>query len=148
MFNYSKDKRAMELIKANRINHVGIIVENLEDGIKRYGALFGITATKIETTAEARIALLPLSDGVQIELIELNPENEKAKALAPGGAGLHHICLEVDNVDEALASLALQGEELWDAKSRPGVAGPWIGFIAPSSAMGVPVELVQMSKEK
>jgi methylmalonyl-CoA epimerase len=55
---------------------------------------------------------------------------------------MHHICLEVDNVDAELSSLANKGVQLIDRQGRPGLAGK-VGFLHPKSTKGVLIELAQ-----
>jgi methylmalonyl-CoA/ethylmalonyl-CoA epimerase len=84
-----------------------------------------------------------MADGGEIELLEpINPDAGVAKFLETKGEGIHHICLNVDDVDAELARLDSQGVRLIDKKGRKGLAGK-VGFIHPKSVKGVLVELAQ-----
>ena len=124
--------------------HVAIAVKNLDEGIKTYENLLGRKPARIEEVPDQGIkAALFIMGDTEIELIQpLNPDTGVAKFLEKNGEGFHHICLEVDNVDKELDSLAGKGVQLIDKKGRKGLAGK-IGFIHPKSTRGVLIELAQ-----
>lgn len=127
-----------------RIDHVAIIVKNLDESLALFGKLYNLKATRIEKIADqgVRSALVPVGDG-EIELIEpIDPSSGVAKFLEKRGEGLHHISLEVDDVDQELKAMEKRGAELIDKKGRPGMAGK-IAFLHPRSTRGVLVELSQ-----
>lgn len=127
---------------ANRIAHIAILVSNLEEALKLYEGLFGTKLDKSETVSQqgVKAAILSLADGAKLELLEPLPGSNMARVLEKRGEGLHHIALEVDNVDQELIRLSEKGVELIDKKSRPGVEG-MVAFIHPKSIRGVLVEL-------
>ncbi|MEW6034881.1 MAG: methylmalonyl-CoA epimerase [Chloroflexota bacterium] len=127
------------------MNHVAIVVRNLDESVKLYQDLFGLKPSKIETVPEqgVKAALIPLGQGGEVELLEpINPNTGVAKFLETKGEGIHHICLDVDDVDAELARLAAGGVQLIDKVGRKGLAGK-VGFIHPKSVKGVLVELAQ-----
>ena len=129
-----------------RIDHVAVAVNSLDDALKFYQDVLGLKAKKVETVADqgVKAALIPIGDG-EIELLEpLEPDGEGgvAKFLKTKGEGIHHICLEVDNVDADLQAMADKGLSLIDKKGRKGLAG-MVGFLHPKSTRGVLVELAQ-----
>ena len=78
-----------------------------------------------------------------IEFIEpTDPEGGVAKFIEKKGEGFHHICVEVDDIDAELKSLAARGVELIDKQARKGLAGR-IGFLHPRATKGVLIELIQ-----
>jgi methylmalonyl-CoA epimerase len=88
------------------------------------------------------MAFLPTGDS-EIELLEpLSADSGIGKYLAKRGEGLHHICLEVDDIDATLADLKAKGAQLIDETPKRGAYGR-IAFIHPKGAHGVLVELVQ-----
>ena len=127
-----------------KVDHVGILVSNLDEAIKLYKDCFDAEVDKIETLAErgVKAAILSLSQGANLELLEPLPDSNMAKILEKRGAGLHHITFEVDDVDKELSHLSELGIELIDKKSRPGLDG-MVAFIHPKSLRGVLVELCQ-----
>ncbi len=127
-----------------KIHYVSIVVRNLEEALKLYEGLFGLRAEKIETLPEqgVRAALLPVG-GSEIELVEpLDPNSGVARFLESRGEGVHHICLEVDDVDRELAEMEKKGVQLIDRKGRLGLVGK-VAFLHPRSTGGVLIELAQ-----
>ena len=76
----------------------------------------------------------------------MGPDSAVAKFLEKRGEGLHHIALEVDDIDADLEAMEGKGVQLIDKQGREGVAGK-IAFLHPKSVNGVLVELVQPEKE-
>ena len=127
-----------------KLDHVSIVVKNLDEGLKTYETLLGIKSSHVEEIPDQGIkAAMIMVGGVEIELIEpTSADSGVAKFLEKKGEGVHHICFEVDDVDKELESLAARGVDLIDKQGRKGLAGK-IGFLHPRSANGVLVELAQ-----
>jgi len=127
-----------------RIDHVALVVKDLDEALKVYEDVFGLKAAHIETVPDqgVKAALIPVGDS-EIELLEpIDPESGVGKFLERRGEGFHHICLEADQVDEELKSLAERGVELIDKKGRRGLAG-MVGFLHPKAVKGALIELAQ-----
>jgi len=127
-----------------RIDHIAIVVENLEKALGVYRDALGMTVTAIKEMPEQDVtmAFLPSGDS-EIELLEpLSAESGIGKYLAKRGEGLHHICLEVDDIAATLADLKAKGAQLIDETPKRGAYGK-IAFIHPKGAHGVLVELVE-----
>src|SRR5438045_8150295 len=93
-----------------RVDHIAIIVRNIEQALVFYRDILGIVPGEIQEvpTEQVRIAFLPLGgpDGSEIELIEpTSTDSSLSKFLEKRGEGLHHICLQVDYVDTALVEM-------------------------------------------
>ena len=128
-----------------KVDHVAIVVKNLDEALQLYENILGVKPDKIETIPEqgVKAALLPIAGGGEIELMEpIDPQSGVAKFLENRGEGIHHICLEVDDVDNELRMLGDKGIQLIDKQGRSGLAGK-IGFIHPKSTKGVLIELAQ-----
>ena len=128
-----------------KVDHIAIAVKNLDEALQLYDNLFGIKPSKIETIPHqgVKAAILPMGEGGEIELLEpIDPQGGIAKFLENRGEGIHHICLEVEDVDHELTTLAKKGVQLIDKQGRPGLAGK-IGFLHPKSTKGVLIELAQ-----
>ena len=128
-----------------RVHHVAIAVKNLDEALELYEHLFGTKPSKIETLQQqgVKAALLPMAEGGEIELLEpIDPQSGVAKFLESRGEGIHHICFEVENVDQELCTLADKGVQLIDKHGRLGLTGK-VGFIHPKSTKGVLIELAQ-----
>ena len=126
------------------VGHIGILVRSLDETLQLYQDLFGAKPGKVETVAEqgVKTVLVDMGGTTKLEFLEPLPESNMAKALEKRGEGLHHICLEVDNVDQSLDSLASKGVELIDKKARRGLEG-MIAFVHPKSLKGVLIEVCQ-----
>jgi methylmalonyl-CoA/ethylmalonyl-CoA epimerase len=133
---------------ANKVDHIGILVSNLDEAIKLYEDCFDAEVDKVETISEqgVKAAVLSFAQGAKLELLEPLPGSNMAKVLEKRGEGLHHITFEVDNVDNELSRLFRRGIELVDKKARPGLEG-MVAFIHPKSIRGVLIELCQKPKE-
>ena len=130
-----------------RIDHIAIIVRNIEQALIFYRDILGIMPGEIKEvpTEQVRIAFLPMGgpDGSEIELIEpTSTDSSLTKFLEKRGEGLHHICLEVDDIDTALVELQEKGTPVLDKQPRIAAEGRAI-FIHPRAANGVLLELVE-----
>jgi methylmalonyl-CoA epimerase len=139
---YGTDVKGGEMVK--KVDHIGILVSNLDEAMKLYADCFDAEVGKIATIPErgVKAAILSLDEGANLELLEPLPGSNMAKVLDKRGEGLHHITFEVDDVDKELSRLSGIGTELIDEKSRPGLEG-MVAFIHPKSLRGVLIELCQ-----
>jgi methylmalonyl-CoA epimerase len=134
-----------------RIDHVAIVVRDLASSLSFYRDTLGITPSSvIDFPREGvKIAFLPMGGpgGSEIELLEpANAETGIARFLEKRGEGLHHICLEVPDIERALAELQAEGTPVLDATPRPTAEGRGI-FIHPKGTSGVLLELVQRAPD-
>ena len=130
-----------------RIDHVAIIVRNLEQALLFYRDTLGIEPAEIKEvpSEEVRIAFLPLGGpgGSEIELIEpTTPASSLSRFLEKRGEGLHHICLEVENIEEALREMQEKGAPVLDTAPRRAAEGRAI-FLHPKGTNGVLLELIE-----
>ena len=130
-----------------RIDHVAIIVRNIEQALAFYRDTLGIEPSAIQEvpTEQVRIAFLPMGGpgGSEIELIEpTTPDSNLTKFLEKRGEGLHHICLEVENIDIALAQMREKGASVLDSQPRIAAEGRAI-FLHPKGTNGVLLELLE-----
>src|SRR6266536_744542 len=130
-----------------RIDHVAIIVRNIEQALVFYRDTLGIAPSEIKEvpTEQVRIAFLPMGGpgGSEIELIEpTTPDSSLTRFLEKRGEGLHHICLEVADIDAALAEMQEKGVAVLDKQPRIAAAGRAI-FLHPKAANGVLLDLVE-----
>ena len=131
-----------------RINHIAIVVADLDDAIQTYQDRIGLQLSQrlIMPEQEVEIAFLPAGDSV-IELIQpITADSGVGKYLAKRGEGLHHICLEVDDVNLTLQELAARDVELINQEPIQAAEGRGF-FLHPKSAHGVLIEFLQPYKE-
>jgi methylmalonyl-CoA epimerase len=130
-----------------RIDHVAIVVRNLETALRFYRDTLGLAPSRVLDFPRegVKIAFLPMGGpgGSEIELLEpTNPETGVARFLERRGEGMHHICLEVADIERALAELRAAGAAVLDETPRPTAEGRGI-FLHPKGTSGVLLELVQ-----
>lgn len=133
-----------------RIDHVAIVVRSLDDALAFYRDMLGISPSRvIEFPREGvKIAFLALGgpNGSEIELLEpMNADTGVARFLQKHGGGLHHICLEIPDIEQAIVDLRASGAMLLDEAPRPTAEGRGV-FLHPKGAYGVLVELVQRAE--
>ena len=128
------------------INHVAIVVEDMEQSLSFWRDALGLDLHELrDVPAEkSQVAFLPLA-GAEIELVVPTTEDSGiAKYLAKRGQGMHHVCLEVDDIDAMLEQLKAKGVRLINEQAKIGATGKKYAFIHPESASGVLVELYQL----
>ncbi len=134
-----------------RIDHVAIIVRDLEQALSFYRDTLGIAPSTIKDvpSEEVRIAFLPLGGpgGSEIELIQpTTPASSLVRFLERRGEGLHHICLEVPDIDAALQEMQAKGAPVLDQQPRIAAEGRAI-FLHPRGTNGVLLELLEKQPE-
>jgi methylmalonyl-CoA/ethylmalonyl-CoA epimerase len=127
------------------LDHVAILVSDLDAAIALYRDVYGLTLHEVEVvpTEKVKVAIFGEGHG-RIELISpTGPDSPMAKAIEKRGEGLHHVCLEVADLPKAMADLKAKGAPLLDEKPRPGAGGTQVAFVHPKGSNGVLVELKQ-----
>jgi methylmalonyl-CoA epimerase len=128
-----------------KINHIGLATASIEDALRVFGDGLGIEAAGGEDIPGdmTRVTFAPLGES-RLEFLEpINGEGPVQKFLEKRGPGIHHICLEVEDLPGILERLRSLGVELIDEQPRPGAHGTMVAFIHPKSANGVLIELVE-----
>lgn len=128
-----------------KINHLGIATKGIDDALRFWGDALGLENVHTEEVADqkVRVAMLPVGES-RIELLEPTSDDSPiSKFLEKRGGGIHHIAVEVDDIESSLAKLKEKGMRLIDESPRIGAEGCLVAFVHPSSANGVLLELVQ-----
>jgi methylmalonyl-CoA/ethylmalonyl-CoA epimerase len=126
-----------------RIAHVGIAVPDLEQALAFYRDVLGLTPHAPEAADGATILSLPFGES-EVELLAPDsPDGPIAKFLARRGAGIHHICYRVADLDAALAACRRAGYRLIDEMPRSGAGGRRIAFVHPKATAGILLELTE-----
>lgn len=134
-------------MKIKKINHIGLAVEVLEPVRDMYTELLGLDLDHEEMLGELKIAFVPVGQ-TNLELVQsTDPEGVMAKYVAKKGEGIHHIALEVENIEEAVEELKAKGMTMIDQKPRQGAHGATIAFLHPKDTHGVMIELVEPGRE-
>jgi len=134
--------------KAKGLDHVAIVVRDLEAAIRLYRDTLGLTLEAVEAVPEQAVTTAIFGSGMgRVELIcPTTADSGVARFLEKRGEGLHHICLEVEDLEASLAALKAAGAPLIDETPRPGAGGAKVAFIHPRGARGVLTELRQGPK--
>ena len=132
---------------AGFVDHIGIAVENLEDGLVLYRDLLGLELERVEDVPQenVRVAFLKLDRGGALGHVELraplSDQGAIAAFIARRGPGLHHIAVAADDIAALTARLNEAGLQLIDREPRTGAGGKQIVFLHPKSAGGVLIEV-------
>jgi len=125
------------------IDHVAVAVHDLEAAIAYYRDTFGAEVTHREVVERDGVeeALLAVADSYIQLLTPVRDDSPVAKSLATRGEGLHHVCIEVEDIESAMESLRKAGAPLIDREPRPGAGGARVAFVHPKGMRGVLTEL-------
>lgn len=129
-----------------KINHIAILVEDIENALPFWRDALGLQLAEVEEVEaeKARVAFFPTGES-QIELVQpTDPETGLGRYLSKHGGGLHHICLEVPDIEASMTQLKAHGIELINETPRQRDSGTRYAFIHPKSTGGVLVELYQV----
>ena len=132
----------------NYIEHIGIAVKNLEEGIAYYEKVLGLKCYSIEEVKEQKVKTAFFKIGeTKIELLEAtSPDSPVAKFIEKKGEGVHHIAFAVNDLQQKLNDVENAGVKLIDKAPRKGAEGLNIGFLHPKSTLGVLTELCENPK--
>ncbi len=124
-----------------KIHHVAVVVRDADQALGFYRDALGMHVTKDAVIEDQGVRGVLLEAGAgEIELIQpVRDDTGVAKFLAGKGEGLHHVCLESDDVAAELKSAEARGLAMIDRAPRAGLAG-MIGFLHPKATRGVLME--------
>jgi methylmalonyl-CoA/ethylmalonyl-CoA epimerase len=127
------------------IHHVAVVVSDVEASLAFWKDALGMTPSgvRLVPAEQAQVAFLPVG-GSELELVQpTTSDSGLARFLERRGAGMHHVCLEVDDLTGMLSRLKSKGIRLINEAPRDGADGRLYAFIHPESTGGVLVELYQ-----
>ena len=130
-----------------RIDHIAVVVADLDGGLGFWHDTLGLELTDVESVPEQEsdVAFLPAGQS-EVELVKPTTTTSGiARFLAKRGPGIHHICFEVDDIVETLASFKARGVRLIEETPRRGADGKQYAFIHPESTGGVLIELYELA---
>jgi methylmalonyl-CoA/ethylmalonyl-CoA epimerase len=132
------------MLKIKKIDHVAVCVSDLDAAAAKFKEVLGLDVRERETVASQKTeaALLPVGDS-NVELISPRGNEGLARFLEKRGPGLHHIAIEVEGIEDALAFLKSLGVPLIDEAPRKGARGHRVAFVHPKATGGVLIELVE-----
>ena len=130
-----------------KINHIGIAVNSIDEALKLYTEVLGLKVQSMEVVEEQKVktVIIPVGES-KIELIEsTDPGGTIAKFIERRGEGLHHLALEVSDIQDTLGTLVNKGIVLIDEKPRKGVEDTNVAFLHPKGTK-VLIELAEPQK--
>jgi methylmalonyl-CoA/ethylmalonyl-CoA epimerase len=129
----------------DRIDHIGVAVEEIDASLALYRDLFELDVAHREVVSEQGVeaALLDVGENHVELLAPLGPDTPVGKFLTKQGPGLHHVAYQVSDIDAVLASLKDAGTELIDERPRTGIRASRVAFLHPRATGGVLTEIVQ-----
>lgn len=133
-------------MKPSRINHIALAVNDIEEALAFWRDALGLEIGGIEDVPQehSKVAFLPLGNS-EIELVQpTSDDSGLARTLGKRGPGMHHICLEVEDIQAMMESLKEKGVRLINEKPQSREDGRLYAFIHPESTQGVLVELYQL----
>lgn len=135
-------------MKIKRVEHIAIAVKDLEAAKRIFEEKLGLALEYEEELPQygTKLAMFPVRE-TYLELLQaMAPGTETDRWIAERGEGLYHICLEVDDIQSALAELTAKGVRLLDERPRVGHGNTQIAFLDPQSTANVLIELVQIPR--
>jgi methylmalonyl-CoA epimerase len=127
-----------------KIDHIGIVVRDIQEALQVYKAALGLPLKEVVEVPDQQVQVAFLSLGESnIELVQPTTDDTGiARYLARRGEGIHHICIEVEDIEDTLTQLKDHDVPLIDEIPRQGAHGR-VAFVHPKGTHGVLVELVE-----
>lgn len=130
------------------LSHIGIAVDDLEESRELFRSISGRESSEPETFGELRFSFVPFGN-IYIELLEsTTPDGVIRKFIEKKGEGIHHISLEVDDIEAELSEMRSRGFQLINEKPYCNAHKNLVAFIHPKSTRGVLLELIQYTNRK
>jgi methylmalonyl-CoA epimerase len=131
-------------VRAKRIHHLGVAVEDLDEAVETYQRLFGAAVERRDMVESQGVEAAAVRVGEsRVELLaSLGDETPVGKFLAKRGPGVHHVAFEVGDLHREIADLTEQGVHVIDEEPHRGLFGLEVAFVHPESVHGVLAELV------
>jgi methylmalonyl-CoA/ethylmalonyl-CoA epimerase len=129
----------------SKIQHLGVAVGSIDEALAFWRDGLGLELKEIEVVEDqgVRVAMLPIGES-RIELLQATGEDTPVgRFVAKRGAGMHHLCVEVEDISAKLAELKARDVRLIDEQPRIGAGGALVAFVHPASTGGVLIELTQ-----
>jgi len=131
-----------------KIDHIAVAVKSIDEMQKLFTELLGVEPEFENIPSENVNTAVFTLDDISIELIEpLGEEGPINRFIEKRGNGLHHICFEVDNIEDALKEYSSKGFEAIDSTPKKGTGGKQIVFLQPKTTGGILIELNSIPTE-
>ena len=128
-----------------KLDHIGIAVNNIEDALEFYRDQLGLEVGGFEEIPEQKVKVAFMRIGEsRFELLQsTDPDGPVAKFIEKRGQGIQHVAIGVDDIEAVLEGLKAKGARLIDEQPRIGAGGAKIAFVHPKSTRGILLELCQ-----
>lgn len=135
------------MAKVTKINHIAIVLSDIDDGLSFWRDQMGLHFDHVEDVPSQKVQVAFLHVGEShVELVKPTTDDSGiAKFLAEKGSGIHHLCMEVDDIDGMLLDLKSKGVRLIDETARE-LPGRKMAFVHPKATGGILLELYQVTK--
>jgi len=130
------------------VNHLGIVVKSIEEGIEYWGKVFGykpMTEVVLNTRQKVKVVFLTKENSLTVKLIEPSDESSPVNMFAKRGGGLHHLCFKCNNVDSEIERLKSHGVRVL-TKPQPGEAFENEKIAFAFTRQGVNIEIIDTDK--
>lgn len=137
-------------IRIKRIEHIGLAIQDPKAALAFWENHLGLQLTHTEDVPSdaVRTYFLPVGE-TQIELLEATaPNSPVQKFIDKRGTGIHHLCIEVENLAALLTKMKSDGVTLLNDTPRPGAHGYQVAFVHPKSTGGILLELSEKLETK
>ena len=126
-----------------KIKHIGVAVDDLQTARDFFQETFGLSTSDQENFGELLFSFIPV-EGTNLELLQsTEADGQIAKFIQKRGEGIHHIAMEVDDIQGELDRLKAKGLKLINEKPYRNAHQELVAFIHPKSTFGVLIELIQ-----
>ena len=130
-------------MKIKKIAHIGVGVIDADKSKNLFQEILGFPVTGEERVGELKTVFLPVGE-TNLELVQsTEPDGVMKKFIEKRGEGIHHLALEVEDIDQCIEELKAKGVPLIDQQARPGAHQTRVAFLHPKGTNGILIELVQ-----
>jgi methylmalonyl-CoA/ethylmalonyl-CoA epimerase len=135
---------------SKKLSHIGVAVENLDDAVRVFAQILDREPESYEEVADQKVKMAFFAAGdCRVELLEgTAPDSPITKYIERRGPGIHHLAVEVDDIDDELRQMKAAGIRLIDESPRIGAEDARIAFLHPKSTAGILIEFQQKAKKK
>ena len=131
------------------IDHIGIAVKSIDEGIERWKEVFGyeqITEVVVNSRQKVKVVFLAKKDSLTVKLIEPVDETSPIFEFAKKGGGLHHLCFKCGDMEHELEQLKKKGLRVL-AAPQPGEAYENENIAFVYAKQGLNIELIDTDKK-
>jgi methylmalonyl-CoA/ethylmalonyl-CoA epimerase len=131
------------------IDHIGIVVNNIEEAIQRYTVNYGFVMQNqiiYDDNQHVRLVMLISSNRYKVELIQPLDEKSPSFDFLQKGGGIHHICYVANDIEKAIVALKKNGHLLFKKPiMAPLLTGKKVAFLFSKTDKQI-IELVEMGE--